>query len=196
MLKSYRPSIEGARHVVSSTHYLATMGGIRILEQGGNAADAGVAAGLCINVVQPGSAQFGGVAPIIYCPGSGGPVETISGLGRWPKAASIDYFREHMDGDLPTGILRAVTPAAPDAWITALDRFGTMTFDQVVQPALDLVESREPIYPEQKDMAVTFRRLMEAEREAGSDRHTGLKAARDLVYTGEMALEIAAHAER
>ena len=196
MLTSYRPSIQGIRHVVSSTHYLATMGGIRILEQGGNAADAGVAAGLCINVVQPGSAQFGGVAPIIYCPAPGGPVETISGLGRWPKAASIEYFREHTGGDLPTGILRAVTPAAPDAWITALDRFGTMTFEQVVQPGLDLVESREPIYPEQKDMAVTFRRLIEAEQKAGGDRHAGLKATRDLVYRGEMAEEIAAHAER
>ncbi len=196
MLTSYRPSIEGTRHVVASTHYLSTTGGMRILEQGGNAADAGVAAGLCINVVQPSSAQFGGVSPIIFCPASGGPVETVSGLGRWPKAASLEYFLEHTDGDLPAGILRSVTPAAPDGWITALDRFGTMTFEQVVQPALDLVENREPLYPGQKDMAVTFRRLIEAERKAGGDRHTGLKAARDLVYKGEMAREIAEHCER
>ena len=145
MLKSYRPSIRGKRYVVSSVHYLATMAGVRILERGGNAADAGVATGICINVLEPEMTHFGGVAPIIYCPGTGGPVETISGLGRWPKAATIDYFEEHHQGDLPLGILRTVTPAAPDAWLTALARFGTMTFEQVVQPALDLVENGRPV---------------------------------------------------
>ena len=71
MPRSHRPSIRGKRYVVSSVHYLATMGGVRILESGGNAADAGVAVGICINVLQPGFTHFGGVAPIIYCPGSG-----------------------------------------------------------------------------------------------------------------------------
>ena len=85
MPRSHRPSIRGKRYVVSSVHYLATMGGVRILESGGNAADAGVAVGICINVLQPGFTHFGGVAPIIYCPGSGAPVETISGLGRFPR---------------------------------------------------------------------------------------------------------------
>jgi gamma-glutamyltranspeptidase/glutathione hydrolase len=140
--------------------------------------------------------QFGGVAPIIFCPASGGSPQTISGLGRWPKAASIDYFREHTDGDMPPGILRSVTPASPDAWITALDQFGTMTFAQVVQPALELVENWPARYAGQKDMATTFRRLMEAEAGAGGDRHAGLKAARDLVYKGEIAREIAAFSEQ
>jgi len=66
MPKSHRPSVRGKRYVVSSLHYLATMAGVRILESGGNAADAGVATGICINVLQPQSACFGGVAPIIY----------------------------------------------------------------------------------------------------------------------------------
>ena len=145
MSGSHRPSVLGKRYVVSSVHYLATMGGVRILENGGNAADAGVAVGICINVLQPGSTHFGGVAPIIYCPGSGAPVETISGLGRWPQAASIDYFRKYHGGDLPPGILRTLTPASPDAWLTALARFGTMTFEQVIQPALDLVENGHPV---------------------------------------------------
>ncbi|MCZ6634680.1 MAG: gamma-glutamyltransferase [bacterium] len=192
----HRPAIQGERHMVSSTHYLASTGGMRILEQGGNAADAGVAAGLCINMVETHLTQFGGVAPIIFCPASGASPQTISGLGRWPKAASIDYFRDHTGGDLPPGILRSVTPAAPDAWITALDRFGTMTFAQVVQPALELVENWPARYVGQKDMATTFRRLMEAEAGAGGDRHAGLKAARDLIYQGEIAREIAAFSEQ
>ena len=196
MSRTHRPAVQGYHHLISSTHYLASMGGMKILEQDGNAADAGVAAGICINVVETHLTQFGGVAPIIYCPASGGPVETISGLGRWPKASSVDYFREHTGGELPEGILRSVTPASPDAWITALDRFGTMTFEQVVQPALELVEKWPERYPGQKDMATTFTRLIEAESKAGGNRHTGLKAARDLVYKGEIAQEIAAFSEK
>src|SRR5262245_55993077 len=225
MLKSYRPSVRGKRYVVSSIHYLATMAGVRILESGGNAADAGVATGICINVLEPEMAHFGGVAPIIYCPGTGGPVETISGLGRWPRAATIDYFEERHQADLPLGILRTVTPAAPDAWLTALARFGTMTFEQVIQPALDLVENGRPVddrfhqvlnsdeargWPStaaiynpaghvpqvgeifvQKDLAKTFKRMIEAERQAKGDRRAGIRAARDLIYKGEIAREIA-----
>ena len=195
MPTTHRPAIQAERHMVSSTHYLASMGGMRILEQGGNAADAGVATGMCINMVETHLTQFGGVAPILFCPASG-PPQTVSGLGRWPRAASIDYFRDHADGDLPPGILRSVTPAAPDAWITALDRFGTMTFAQVVQPAFELVENWPARYVGQKDMATTFRRLMEAEAVGGGDRHAGLKAARDLIYRGEIAREIAAFSEQ
>ena len=225
MHKSYRPSIRGKRYMVSSLHYLATKAGVDILERGGNAADAGVATGICINVLQPGSAHFGGVAPIIYAPGSGGPVETISGLGRWPKMASIAYFHQHHGGDLPEGILRTITPAAADAWLTALARFGTMTFEEVIQPALDLAENglsvdarfhedmldhrfqswpsttevfnpggRIPQVGEifsQNDLANTFKRLIDAERRAGRDRRTGIRAARDLIYKGEIAREIA-----
>ena len=221
---SHRPSVRGKRYMVSSLHYLATMGGVRILENGGNAADAGVATGICINVLQPGSTHFGGVAPIIYCPGTGAPVETISGLGRWPRAASIDYFLENHGGDLPPGILRTVTPASPDAWLTALARFGTMSFEQVIQPALDLAENGIPVDDQfhafasgalgdapsttavfnpgghipqigevfcQKDLVNTFRRMIDAERGAQGDRVTGIRAARDLIYKGEIAREIA-----
>ena len=116
------------------------MAGLRILEAGGNAADAGVATGICLNVLETELTHFGGVAPIIYAPGDGRPVETISGLGRWPKAASLDYFQTQHGNELPFGVLRCVTPAAPDAWLTALARYGTMTFEEVIQPALELAE--------------------------------------------------------
>ena len=145
MHKTHRPAIRGREYAVASVHYLATMAGQQILAQGGNAADAGVATGLCINVLEPELAHFGGVAPIIYCPGDGGPVETISGLGRWPRAASRAYFQQEHDGDLPEGVLRAIIPAAADAWLTALSRYGTMSFAQVVAPALALAEHGRPV---------------------------------------------------
>ena len=90
---SYRPAIMGITHAVSAGHYLAAAAGYRILEEGGNAVDAGVASGIAINVTLPNAATFGGVAPIVIYEAKSDSVVTISGLGRWPRAASIDYFK-------------------------------------------------------------------------------------------------------
>ena len=144
-LNSYRPPVMGITHAVSAGHYLAAAAGYRILENGGNAVDAGVASGIVINVTLPNATTFGGVAPIIIYEAKTNSVVTISGLGRWPRAASIDYFNKHAGGEIPLGILRCVTPGAPDAWLTALERFGTMSFEQVVTPALELAEKGFPI---------------------------------------------------
>ncbi|MEE8442490.1 MAG: gamma-glutamyltransferase family protein [Dehalococcoidia bacterium] len=144
-ISSYRPTMMGVTHMVSSGHYLAAAAGYRILEEGGNAIDAGVASGIVINVVLPHWTNFGGVAPIILHSAKENKTVTISGLGRWPKAASIDLFKERAGGQIPVGMLRCVTPSAADAWLTALRLYGTMTFEQVVTPALELAEAGFPI---------------------------------------------------
>ncbi|MER3449450.1 MAG: gamma-glutamyltransferase [Chloroflexota bacterium] len=144
---TYRPPFRGRRFAVSSTHYLATMAGFKILERGGNAVDAGVAAGIALNVVEPHLTTFGGVAPIAVYLARTGQVLTISGLGRWPRAATLDYYLKTYGGDLPEGIPRTVVPAACDAWLTALEKFGTMTFEQVVSPALELASEGFIVYP-------------------------------------------------
>ncbi len=136
-IPSYRPTIMGSTHAVSSGHYLATAAGYRILEQGGNAVDAGVAAGIAINVVLPGATSFGGVAPILIYDANQQRVVSISGLGRWPRAASLEHFVENRGGRIPQGVERMVVPAAADAWMTALLEHGTMSFEQVVTPALE-----------------------------------------------------------
>ena len=144
---AHRPAIMGAEQMVSSTHYLATTAGLEILKAGGNATDAGVAAGLCINVLEPGLTNIGGVAPIMVYEANAKRVGAISGLGRWPAKASIAWFMEHYDGDMPAGIPRTVTPAAMGAWLHALARYGTMTFAQVAAPAHHLAERGFPVYP-------------------------------------------------
>ena len=144
-IETYRPPIMGVTHMVSAGHYLAAAAGYRILEDGGNAIDAGVASGIAINVLLPHATNFGGVAPIIVYLAETGSVVTISGLGRWPRAASIEYFNEHAGGQIPLGVLRTVTPAAADAWLTALRLYGTMTFEQVVTPALELADKGFPL---------------------------------------------------
>src|SRR5207249_1843248 len=78
------PDVLGKRWMVSSSHYLASQAGTKMFERGGNAIDAGVAAGIALNVLERHLTDFGGVAPIVlFRPGMAGP-ESIDGLGRWP----------------------------------------------------------------------------------------------------------------
>ncbi len=150
---AYRPAVMGGQAMVSTTHYLATAAGVEILKAGGNATDAGVAAGICINVLEPHLTCFGGVAPIMTWDAATRQVETISGLGRWPAAISLAWYQEQFGGDMPEGIARTVTPAAAAAWLDALARHGTMTFAEVVAPAMTLAERGFPLYPR---LAATF----------------------------------------
>src|ERR671923_2997117 len=143
----HRPLIMGTHQAVSTGHYLATVAAMRILDRGGNAVDAGVAAGLCLGVLYPDMVSVAGVAPIIFYQADRQEVTTISGLGRWPRRASTEYFREHCGGEIPRGILRTVIPAAPDAWITALELYGTMRFADVAAAAIALCEDGFPAHP-------------------------------------------------
>lgn len=136
-IPSFRPTIMGARHAAASGHYLATVAEMRILEQGGNAIDAGVAGGIALNVVLPGKTSFGGVAPILIFDARQNKVFSISGLGRWPRGASLEHFVKVRRGRIPQGVERMVVPAAADAWLTALVEHGTMSFEQVATPALE-----------------------------------------------------------
>jgi gamma-glutamyltranspeptidase/glutathione hydrolase len=146
-MKSHRPTIMGTRHMMAATQYLAAEAGFRILEAGGNAIDAGVAAGIALGVVQPEYVNVAGVAPIIIYSAADNRVFTIPGLGTWPKAIERDYFQKHHGGKIPQGILRTVVPAAPDAWITALERFGTMSFGDVAHSAIGFARDGFPVYP-------------------------------------------------
>ena len=99
---TYRPSISGSHFVAVSGHYLATMAAVRILEMGGNAIDAGVAAGICINVLHPDMTNIGGVAPIMLYSAKEDALSTISGLGTWPANVSRARWMNTDDGSIPT----------------------------------------------------------------------------------------------
>ena len=92
-MKAHRPTIMGTRHMIVACHYLAAEAGLQILQAGGNAIDAGVAAGIALGVVQPEYVNFAGVAPIIVYCAAEDRIVTIPGLGPWPKAISADYFQ-------------------------------------------------------------------------------------------------------
>ncbi len=143
---THRPSVYGTRHAISAGHYLAAAAGFSILEAGGNAIDAGVAAGMCLGVLQPDLVNFAGVAPIIIRLADG-TVESIAGLGWWPKTLPADLFMREHGGKIPDGVLRTVIPAAPDAWITALRRHGTMRFADVAASAIRFAKEGFSVYP-------------------------------------------------
>jgi gamma-glutamyltranspeptidase/glutathione hydrolase len=128
--------LTGTQHMVAAGHYAAAHAGFLVLEAGGNAVDAGVAAGIALGVTQCDLVNVAGVAPIMIRLGKTGEVITIDGLGVWPMKASSGYFREHHGGAIPAGLMRAVVPGAPSGWITALERYGTMSFGDVVAASI------------------------------------------------------------
>jgi gamma-glutamyltranspeptidase / glutathione hydrolase len=144
---AHRPTIAGTRHAIAAGHYLAAHAGFQILEAGGNAVDAGVAAGIALGVLQSDLVDVAGVAPIMIYMAEGEEIVTIEGLGPWPKALDPELFLREHGGQIPRGVLRTVVPAAPDAWITALKRYGTMSFGEVAAAATRFARDGFPMYP-------------------------------------------------
>src|SRR4051812_394618 len=146
-MQAHRPTVMGTRHMAASCHYLAAEVAFKVLEAGGNAIDAGVAAGITLGVVQPEYVNVAGVAPIILYSAAENRIVTISGLGTWPRALDRDLFKNNHGSKIPSGVLRTVVPAAPDAWITALARYGTMSFGEVAEGAIIFARDGFPVYP-------------------------------------------------
>src|SRR6202140_2616871 len=156
-----RPPIPVPRHAIAAGHYLASTAGFDILQAGGNAIDAGVAAGIALGVLQSDLVNVAGVAPILIYLAERREVVTIAGLGPWPKALDPELFQREHGGKIPIGVLRTVVPAAPDAWITALGRYGTMSFGDVAAAATRLAREGFPMYPL---MAASLKRHEERHR--------------------------------
>lgn len=165
-MPALRPPLLGTRHMVVAGNYLAAHAGFTILEAGGNAIDAGVAAGIALGVVHSDLVNVAGVAPIIIYLAETNEVQTISGLGTWPRAVRPDQFAAA--GKIPHGVLRTVVPAAPDAWITALERFGTMSFSDVAAAAIRFASEGFVMYPLMAEIIAAnedgYRRWPENER--------------------------------
>ena len=130
------PVTRGHHHVVSAGHELAALAAFEALDNGGNAIDAGVAAILTLGVVYSDQVSVAGVAPMIIRLAETGEVVTIAGVGGWPRALDPDAFIQRHQGIMPLGVRRTVVPAAPDACLQALERWGTMTFRDVAARAV------------------------------------------------------------
>ncbi|MBI2216721.1 MAG: gamma-glutamyltransferase [Candidatus Rokubacteria bacterium] len=135
----------GTRWALAAGHALAAEAAARVLSAGGNAIDAGVAAGFCLGVVHPDMVSVAGVAPILVHVGKTNQTWQVSGVGPYPRASTRESFVTRHGGQIPVGLPRTVVPAAPDAWCTALARWGTMSFADVIAASVEHAERGFPV---------------------------------------------------
>ena len=147
-----RPVIRGFHGVVAAGHYLASQIGMRVLEAGGNAIDAGVASVFALTLLKPQSCGIAGECPILIYhhaedPSLPNPV-AISGQGTAPRRATIDWFRRQGITAIPgDGLLAATVPATFDACLVALERFGRLGLRETLSHAVDLAADGFAVYP-------------------------------------------------
>jgi gamma-glutamyltranspeptidase/glutathione hydrolase len=195
------PSVaSGSQGVVVSGRPAATAAGIKILQQGGNAADAGAATLLALSVTYVGAFCVGGEIPILVYNAGQKNVKLLEGQGEAPRdPKAIAWYMAHgiPDGDVKA----AAVPGTIDAIVTLLKLYGTKSFEEVVQPTLAILDAGGPSWyidtgSEQKietgvnwqaDMAVTFRKLVESEKAAKGTREQKLQAVSDRFYRGDIA---------
>lgn len=134
---SSRPTLVGDHWMAVTGHPITVQVAARVLEAGGNAVDAGVAAGLATNVVQVDMCNLGGIAPILVRRAGSPEAMSIAGVGRWSSTATLEAYLERHGTEM-SGCAPCVVPGALGAWLVALDEFGTWSFADVAAPALEL----------------------------------------------------------
>jgi gamma-glutamyltranspeptidase/glutathione hydrolase len=144
------PAVRGTRQMVGAANNLEVEAGYRILEQGGNAVDAGVASVLAAAVTEQDHFGLGGEMPLLVKM-NGKPVIVVSGIGVAPKKATVEYYQnrpvEPWEQPSPRppipgqGIRAAITPGVVDGLLLALEKFGTKSFAEVAAPAIEDAET-------------------------------------------------------
>src|ERR671934_2088691 len=143
-----RPELAGTFGMVASTHWLASAAGMAILERGGNAFDAAVAAGFTLQVVEPHLNGPGGDLPAILYSARDDDVHVVCAQGTVPAAATIEHFHGLGLDLIPgTGHLPAVVPGAFDGWLLLLRNFGTWRLADVLEFAIGYAENGYPLVP-------------------------------------------------
>ena len=145
--RTLRPVVRGRQAAVSSMRAEASQAAEKILRAGGNAFDAAVAGQAALAVVHAGWNGVGSDAVILVYDAAVRKVFSINAEGTAPKLATIDWYKQHADGKLPINdtLLSATVPGVVDAWYLLLDRWGTKTFAEVLQPAIELAEEGFPM---------------------------------------------------
>ncbi|MEV6554445.1 gamma-glutamyltransferase [Nocardia sp. NPDC051756] len=158
-----RPTLRGTFGMVSSTHWLASQSAMAVLEGGGNAFDAAVAAGFVLHVVEPHLNGPAGEVPMILAP-AGAPVRVLCGQGPAPAGASAAHYRglglEFVPG---TGPLAAAVPGAFDAWMVLLRDYGTRSLGELLRFAIGYADDGHPPVPRVQQQVESVRELFTTE---------------------------------
>ena len=143
-----RPDIRGTFGAVATTHWLATQTGMAVLERGGNAFDAAVAAGFVLQIVEPHLNGPGGELPAIVMRAGAQAPEVICGQGPFPADATVERLTAMGLAQMPgTGLLPAVVPGAFDGWMLLLRDYGTLKPRDVLSYAIGYAEHGFPLVP-------------------------------------------------
>ncbi len=231
-LVAHRAAVPGVHGLVTAGHPLASMAGMRILMQGGTAADAAVAVLATLNQVEPMMSGAGGNGFMTIYDAATDRVYSLNATGAAPKALDAGEITPE---ELNRGMKAGVVPGLLGGWVAMLERFGTMTLGQVLEPAIEYAERGHPMagyvsrsltrsrelfeqYPSTMavfmpdgeppvegqlftypDLARTFHKLVEAEQTArldGGSRESGLRAAFNRFYRGDIARDMARFYQR
>jgi gamma-glutamyltranspeptidase/glutathione hydrolase len=146
---SRRSSVHGRNGMVATSQPLATAAGLSILAKGGNAADAAVAAGAALNVTEPTSTGIGGDMFALYYDAKTQKVTALNGSGRAPAALTLEGLaKEGMRDELPPFHAHTVTvPGACAGWFDLIEKHGSLTMSEILEPAIKLAEEGFPVAP-------------------------------------------------
>jgi len=163
------PPVRGMHEMVGAANNFEVESGYRILTEGGNAVDAGVATVLTAAVTELSRFGLGGEMPALIKM-NGKPVIAVSGIGVAPAKATVEFYNKrppepwedagHMPPIPAQGILSAITPGAFDGLILSLDKFGTKSFAQVAAPAIEYAEQGFPMPEEFGGMLRGYQRII------------------------------------
>lgn len=163
----------------------AVAAGLSMLKQGGNAADAAAATLLALSVTDFGYFAIGAEIPLIIYDARKKEVKVLCGLGGAPlDPKAIQWYYQNR---IPAkgGMKAAPVPGALSLCVAVVKLYGTMSFEQVVAPSLELLDA--PDMDWHPKLAKTFRKLIETERNTAGTRQEKLQAARDRFYKGDIA---------
>ena len=143
---SRRSAILARQGMVATSQPLAAMAGLRILMDGGNAADAAVTVAAMLNVVEPMSTGIGGDCFALIFDAQTGKVTALNGSGRAPGAFTLEEAQRRGLKEIPlTGPLPVTVPGAASGWQALLDRFGTLTLAGCLAPAIATAQAGFPV---------------------------------------------------
>lgn len=141
---AHRPAVLGTRGMVCSSHYLASLAGIRILQEGGNAVDAAIAVAAALALVEPHMSGPGGDGYLMIHRGDTGEVRCVNGTGAAPSGATRERY---VPGIPHKGIRSASVPGLVSAWLLAHQEDGLLPLAQVFAPACELAEAGFAVTP-------------------------------------------------
>lgn len=138
--------VYASRGMVACANYFATQAGLRILMQGGNAIDAAIAANATMTVVYPSTCSAGGDIFMLIWHEKSQQLYALNGSGRAPQGMRPEYFAAHGMQSIPErGPLSITVPGAVDGWFAALDRFGSLSAETVLAPAIEYAQDGVPV---------------------------------------------------